>query len=170
MTRRTVALLFAAMILLAASAAPGWAQRGEDTRPVRIYVDLGYVNLFSYPKWFNLGPELEIRLGRLFTLNPDISVWIGQSFARKAKIVPGATLNLRLGRFFVGGGAVRRVSDWPENESDAEIHRGWLLPKAQVGYLAGPTRLTFSILLVQARNDVAFGLTIGMGLGRPARD
>jgi len=170
MTRRTVALLIAAMIIVAASAAPGWAQYREERKPVRLYVDLGYVNLFNYPKWFNLGPEVEFRVGRFFSLNPEVSVWIGQSFGRKVKVVPGATANVRLGRFFIGGGVIHRISDWPENESFATIDRGWLLPKAQVGYFAGSARLTLSVLFVGGANDIAAGLTIGMGIGRPSRD
>lgn len=164
MIRRTAALLIAAMIILAASAAPGWAQRGYDTRPVRLYVDLGYVNLFSYPKWLNLGPELEIRLGRSFTFNPDVSLWIRQSGGGTVRVVPGATVNFRVDRFFVGGGAVGRVSDWTQNAG------GWLVPKAQVGYLAGPTRLTLYGLYLSTTKDVVMGLTIGMGIGRPSRD
>ncbi len=170
MTRTTVALLIVAMIAFTASAAPGPAQGGEETKPIQLYVDLGYVNLFSYPKWFNLGPEMELRLGRFFSVNPEVSVWIGQSFGRKVKVVPGATANFRLGRFFIGGGAIHRVSDWPENPMSVGVDRGWLMPKAQVGYFAGPARLTLSILFVGAADDVAAGLTIGMGMGRPSRD
>jgi hypothetical protein len=170
MTRRTAALWIAAVVILAGAAAPGWAQRGYDTRPVRLYVDLGYVNLFSYPKWLNLGPELEFRLGRVLSVNPEVSLWIGQSFGRKVKVVPGATANVRFGRFIIGGGAAYRVSDWPENPSFAEVDRGWLMPKAQVGYFAGPARLTLSILFPGGANDVAAALTIGMGIGRPSRD
>ncbi len=171
MPRKTIVLMLAAVAVLATVAAqPSWAQPRLDTRPVQLYVDLGYVNLFSYPKWFNLGPELEVRLGRFFSVNPEVSIWIGQSFGRKVQVVPGATANFRLGRFFVGGGVIHRISDWPENGSIAPIDRGWLLPKAQIGYFAGPARLTLSILFVGGANDVAAGLTIGMGLGRSSRD
>jgi hypothetical protein len=164
MSRRTIAFLIAAMVVLAAAAAPVRAQRLEDTRPIRLYVDLGYVNLFSYPKWLNLGPELEVRLGRRFTFNPDVSLWIRQSGGGNVRVVPGATVNLRLDRLFIGGGAVGRISDWDT------LAGGWLVPKAQIGYLAGPTRLTLYGLYLSTSKDVVMGLTIGMGIGRPSRD
>jgi hypothetical protein len=171
MPRKTIVVMIAAAaVLMAAAPQPASAQGGPDRRPIQIYADLGYVNLFSYPKWFNLGPEVEFRLGRYFSLNPEVSLWVGQSFSRRVKVVPGATANVRLGRFLVGGGVIYRISDWPENESFAAIDRGWLLPKAQVGYFAGPTRLTFSVLFVGGANDIAAALTIGMGFGRPSRD
>lgn len=164
MIRRTVVLVIAAGIVLAAAGAPGWAQRSMDTRPVQLYVDLGYVNLFSYPKWMNLGPELELRLGSMITVNPDVAVWFSQSFRGNAKFVPGATANLRFRRFFVGAGAVRRVSEWSTSAS------GWLVPKVQAGYFAGPARLTVSALYLNTTKDVILGMTIGFGIGRRSRD
>ena len=171
MPRKTIVVMLAAgAVFMAVTAVPAAAQYRPEASPIQLYVDVGYVNLFSYPKWFNLGPELEVRLGRFFSINPEVSIWIGQSFGRKVKVVPGATANFRLGRFFVGAGAIHRISDWPENESFAQINRGWLLPKAQVGYFAGPARLTLSVLFVGGANDIAAGLTIGMGIGRRSRD
>jgi hypothetical protein len=168
-TRTFVVATLAAAVLMSAAAIPAAAQPRLDARPVRLVINLGYVNILSQPKWVNFGPELEVRLGRLFSLNPDVSIWFGQSFERKVQVVPGAMLNLRLGRFFVGAGAVRRIPDWPENPTFAEVDRGWLLPKAQVGYLSGPARVTLSMLFVNAADDVAVGLTIGMSIGRPSR-
>ena len=164
MIRRTVVLVIAAGIVLAAAGAPGWAQRSMDTRPVQLYVDLGYVNLFSYPKWMNLGPELELRLGSMITVNPDVAVWFSQSFRGNAKLVPGATANIHFRRFFVGAGAVRRVADWSASAS------GWLVPKVQAGLFAGPARLTVSALYLNTTKDVIMGMTIGFGIGRRSRD
>lgn len=165
MPRKTIALMIvAATVFVAAAARPVVAQPQLDTRPVQLFVDIGYVNLFSYPKWINLGPELELRLGRLVTVNPDVSLWISQSFGRKVKVVPGATVNLRIKRFFVGAGAVRRISDWTESAG------GWLVPKAQIGYFAGPTRLTLSGFYLNTTKDVVAALTISMGIGRRPRD
>jgi hypothetical protein len=165
--------VLAAVLLLAAAAPPASAQRGADRRAVQLYVDLGYVNLFSYPKWFAIGPELEIRLGRLFSLNPGATVWIGQSPAQKVRVVPELTANVRLGRIMLGGGAVYRISAWPVSateEFDGTTDRGWLMPKAQASYALGPTRLTFFLVFPGGRSDVAAGLTLGMGLGRRSRN
>jgi hypothetical protein len=172
MPRKTIVLMIAAgAVFMAAAARPASAQRQPDTRPVQLYVDIGYINLFSYPKWLNLGPELELRLGRVVTVNPDVSIWIGQSFGRKVRVVPGATVNLRLKRFFVGGGAVGRVPEWAGSETGTGARAGgWLVPKAQIGYLAGPARLTLSLLYLSGSKDVVAAATIGMGIGRRPGD
>jgi hypothetical protein len=158
-----VVTLAAAAVLIAAGTRPAIAQYRTETKPVQFSIDLGYVNLFDYPKWITMGPELEIRLGRQFSLNPEVAVWLGQNFRGKAKIVPGATANFHIKRFFFGAGAVRRISDWAEEAS------GGLIPKVQVGYLAGATRLMLSCLYLNTTDDVVIGLTFGMGLGRPPR-
>jgi hypothetical protein len=161
MTRKTIAFMVAAGMLLGLAAThQSWAQFPRTQNPLGFYVDLGYVNLNDYPKWIALGPELELRLGRRFSINPEVSLWFNQSFRGGVNVVPGATVNLRLGRFFVGGGAVRRVSVWAEDAS------GWLLPKVQVGYLTGPSRLTLSLLYLNQTHHVVLGLTIGIGFGR----
>jgi hypothetical protein len=157
---RTVSIIAAGIFLLAASARPGQAQPGPDNRPIKLSINLGYINLFDNPKWLTLGPELELRLHRLVTINPEVSVWLSQTFRGKAKVVPGATVNLRLKRFFVGAGAVRRISDWAENAG------GTLVPKIQAGYLSGPARLTLSALYLNKTKDVVIGLTMGFGIGR----
>ncbi len=167
MPRKTIVLMLAAAAALATAAAgPAAAQERPDQGPVRLYVNLGYVNLFSYPKWIALGPELELRLGRLVTVNPDVSIWIGQSFGRKVRVVPGATVNLRLKRFLIGGGAVGRVPEWAGSETGTGASAaGWLVPKAQIGYMAGPTRLTLSLYYLSGSKDVVAAATIGMGIG-----
>lgn len=170
MRQRRPALTIAAALLLVAMAWPLWAQRRPERRGLQIYADLGYVNLFSYPKWITVGPELELRLGRVFSLNPDVNLWIGQSFGRKVKIVPGLTANIRIRRFVLGGGAVVRISDWPEPTGGATVDRGRIMPKAQIGYELGSARLTFSLVFPGGANEVAAGLTLGMGFGRPGRD
>jgi hypothetical protein len=159
-----------AIALLAGVAPPAPAQGPPDRRPVQLLVDLGYVDLFSYPKWFAIGPQLEVRLGRLFSLNPGAAFWIGHSPGQKVRVVPELTANVRLGRFTLGGGAVYRISEWPDSGIEGESSHGWLMPKAQIGYALGPTRLAFSLLFPGGRNDVAAGLTLSMGLGRGSRD
>ncbi len=172
MPRKALVLMIAATAVLAAVAArPAPAQGRPDRSPVGVYVNIGYVNLFSYPKWITLGPELELRLFRLVTVNPDVSIWIGQSFGRKVRVVPGATVNLRIKRFLIGGGAVGRVPEWAGSETGSgQRAGGWLVPKAQIGYLAGPTRLTASFYYLSGSKDVVAAATIGMGFGGRSRD
>ncbi len=166
MTRKKIATVFivlAGIVLPAASARPGWTQPREETGQLRLYVDIGYVNLFDYPKWIALGPELELRLHRLVSVNPDVAVWIGESPRGTARVVPGATVNLRLRRFFVGVGAVGRISEWGESAS------GWLVPKLQAGYRSGPAKLALYLLYLNQTNEVVAGMTIGFAIGRPPR-
>ena len=165
MSKKTIVVMIAAgAVFMAAAARPAAAQRRLDTRPIQLYIDLGYVNLFSYPKWMAIGPELELRLGGVVTVNPEVAVWFSQSFRGNAKLVPGATANIHFRRFFVGAGAVRRVADWSASAS------GWLVPKVQAGYFAGPARLTVSALYLNTTKDVILGMTIGFGIGRRSRD
>lgn len=164
-------MLAAAAALMTAGAGPAAAQERPDRSPVGLYVNVGYVNLFSYPKWIALGPELELRLGRVVTVNPDLSIWIGQSFGRKVRVVPGATVNLRLRRLLIGAGAVGRVPEWAGNETGTGPRAaGWFVPKAQVGYMAGPTRLTLSLYYLSGSRDVVAAATVSLGIGLRPRD
>lgn len=157
--KRTIGTFIAAAGILLAAGLPARAQPRLDTRPVAFFIDLGYVNLADYPKWILIGSELELRLGRHLSVNPEASIWIRQSRGGAVQFVPGATANLRFGRFFFGGGAVRRVSDWSESAG------GWLVPKFQAGLLTGPTRLTLSAFYLNTSNDVVLSLTVGIGFG-----
>jgi hypothetical protein len=162
MTRanRVFFAIAAAGFLALAPALPARAQARFDTRPVTFLVDLGYINLADYPKWIALGPEVELRLGRFLSLNPEASIWLRQSRGGTVQFVPGATANVHIGRFSIGGGAVRRVSDWSESAGGA------LVPKFQVGLRSGPTRLTLAGYYLNVTNDVVLSLTVGIGVGR----
>jgi hypothetical protein len=157
--KRTIGTFIAAAGILLAAGLPARAQPRLDTRPVAFFINLGYVNLADYPKWILIGSELELRLGRHLSVNPEASIWIRQARGGAVQFVPGATANLRFGRFFFGGGAVRRVSDWSESAG------GWLVPKFQAGLLTGPTRLTLSAFYLNTSNDVVLSLTVGIGFG-----
>lgn len=161
--RRTNPVLIAiaaAGLMALAAAPPARAQARFDTRPVAFLVDLGYVNLTDYPKWIALGAEVDLRLGRFLSVNPEASIWLRQSRGGTVQFVPGVTANVRLGRFFFGGGAVRRVTDW------SEAAGGGLVPKFQAGLRTGPNRLTLAGYYLNVTNDVVLSLTIGIGVGR----
>jgi hypothetical protein len=161
MRGRAIVLMMAAGALLAAGAAlPAQAQYYEETKPLTLFIDLGYVNLSDYPRWIALGPELEVRLGRSITVNPELSAWLRTTLGSTVNIVPGATVNFRLRRFFAGAGAVRRVSDWNEAAG------GWLVPKFQIGFLTGPAKLALSLLYLNRADTVVLGLGLGIGVGR----
>ena len=165
MNRKTIAFMIAAGMLLGLAAArPAGAQSRENERPLGVYINLGYVNLNSYPKWIALGPELELRAGRVVSFNPELSVWIRNSYGSSVHIVPGLTVNFRIKRFFLGGGVVRRISDWTEDAG------GWLVPKFQLGYLSGPAKLALTLHYLNRTNDIVLGLNFGFRLGGRRRD
>jgi hypothetical protein len=156
MTRKTIAFLIAAGMLLGLAAArPAEAQYRERNRPVGLYIDLGYMNLNSVPKWITLGPELELRLGKVITINPEVSFWFRSSFGDTVSIVPGGTINLRIRSFFIGGGVIRRISDWAEEAG------GTVVPKFQAGYASGPVRLSVILLLLNRTDNFVLGLNFG---------
>jgi len=156
MTRKTMAFMIATgMFIGLAAARPAGAQSRKNERPLGVYINLGYVNLNSYPKWIALGPELELRAGRVVSFNPELSVWIRNSFGSSVHIVPGLTVNFRIKRFFLGGGVVRRISDWAEEAG------GTVVPKFQAGYASGPVRLTVALLLLNRTDTFVLGLNFG---------
>ena len=164
MFRRQVVLFFVLGILLATGLTPAWAQyRGPDRAPVRFYADIGYVNLFAYPKWLTIGPEVELRLGRVFSLNPDAMLWVRESRGAHLSLIPGATFNIHIRHFVIGGGATFKIADWDETAGGA------LVPKAQLGYEAGPTRLNFSFYYLSATKEVAVAFSFGLRIGGGSR-
>jgi hypothetical protein len=148
-------MIAAGMFIGLAAARPAGAQSRKNERPLGVYINLGYVNLNSYPKWIALGPELELRAGRVVSFNPELSVWIRNSFGSSVHIVPGLTVNFRIKRFFLGGGVVRRISDWAEEAG------GTVVPKFQAGYASGPVRLSVILLLLNRTDNFVLGLNFG---------
>jgi len=156
MARKTIAFMITAGMLLGLAAArPAEAQFRERNRPVGLYIDLGYMNLNSVPKWITLGPELELRLGKVISINPEVSFWFRSSFGDTVSIVPGGTINLRIRSFFIGGGVIRRISDWAEEAG------GTVVPKFQAGYASGPVRLSVILLLLNQTDNFVLGLNFG---------
>ena len=150
--RALIGVAAAAALILLAAAPPAQAQFRERRRPVSLAVDIGYMNINSHPRWLTLGAELELRLGRVFSLNPEISFWLRDAPNAGLQVVPGGTANLRLGRFFIGGGAVRRISDWSEQAG------GTFVPKAQAGLVLGPARFSAVMLFLNRTDTFVLGL------------
>jgi hypothetical protein len=160
MTKKTTVFMIAAGLVLGLAAArPTWAQSQRAERPLGVYVDIGYVNLNAPPRWIALGPELEWRTGKLITINPDVSIWFQDSFRSAVRLVPGMTVNFRINRIFLGGGVMRRISDWSMDTN------AWFVPKFQIGYLTGPAKLALTVYVPGGNNDIVFGLTIGTRIG-----
>ena len=164
MTRKTIAFMIAAgMFIGLAAARPAEAQFRERDRPVGLYIDLRYMHLNNVTKWWTLGPELELRLGKVISINPEVSFWFRNYFGDAVSIVPGGTVNLRIRSFFIGGGVIRRISDWAEETDGSGV------PKFQAGYASGPVRLSVALLLLNRTDNFVLGLNFGFRLGGDRR-
>jgi hypothetical protein len=161
MNRKNVVLPVMLAVLGAAGAGPLQAQPRMNERPLGVYIDIAYINLSDPPRWMAIGPELEWRINRMLTVNPEVSLWFPDTFRGTIEVIPGLTANIRFNRFFLGGGFVGGVNAWTANEA------GWLVPKLQMGLLMGPAKLALTIHIPGGRNDVAVGLTFGTRIGRP---
>jgi hypothetical protein len=136
------------------------AAQAED-RKIGFLVNLGFMTKEGLsPNWLTLGPELMIPVGTRLSFNPEVTLW-GSSFGfRSYYVVPGAVVNLRIGRFTIGVGAVRRfwVSSFSSGDSSESI-----APKIQVGYRSRNSRITLIAIPLSSRNYVSVGLALGMG-------
>jgi hypothetical protein len=159
--KKIVVLIAACMAFGPISALPARAQSMSTDRPLGVYVDIGYINLSAPPRWIALGPELEWRPLRLITVNPEVALWIQDSFRSAIRFVPGLTVNFRINRIFIGGGVVGRISEWSV-DTDSRF-----VPKLQVGYVTGPAKLALTVYVPGGANDIVLGLTIGTRIGRP---
>jgi hypothetical protein len=162
MGRRTFAFLVAAGLVYGLAGAPSARAQSEKTqRPLGLYLDFGYINLSQPPHWLALGPELEWRLAKPLTINPDVAIWIQDSLRSTVRVVPGVTANIRFNRVFAGAGVVYRVPEWA-TDTTAKI-----VPKLQAGLLMGPARLALTVHLPGGDNDIIWGMSIATRIGRP---
>lgn len=153
--KRTLATLAAVILLFAALALPARAQFRPRSGPLSLSFDIGYMNINSHPRWVTLGAGLQVRLGRALSLDPEVALWVRDFLTSAIHFVPGGTVNLHLGGFFLGGGAVRRISEWTEQAS------GSLVPKLQAGFEPGPVRLAAVLLFLDRTDTFVLGLTFG---------
>ncbi len=92
--------------------------------------------------WFTLDARLGIAVGLYLEISPEVMAVVDDSLDFDViTLYPGAMLNIKLGDFFVGGGAVLPVIFF-----DGESESGNLAPKANVGYRSGNLILTAYIL------------------------
>jgi len=112
--------------------------------------------------WFTLDARIGLPVGAFLEISPEVMAAVDDSLDFDVIwLYPGLMLNLRLGKFFVGAGAVLPVIFF-EGESDS----GNLAPKVNIGYSAGPLTLTAYIFTWTEENmdflEVNFiGATIG---------
>ena len=155
--KRALSLIFLAGLL--ALWVPLSAQTGN--RKIGFLINLGFMTKEGLsPQWMTLGPELALPVGARLSFNPEVTLWQSGFGFRSYYIVPGALVNLRVGRFTFGAGVVKRfwVSRYSEDDSSENI-----VPKFQVGYLSGKARIALVAIPISRHDFVSFGLTLGMG-------
>ena len=134
--------------------------RAEGQR-IGFFANLGVMTKEGLsPYWLTLGPELMIPLGTRWSFNPEVTLWGGNFRFNSFYVVPGALVNLRIGRFTIGVGAVRRfwVSRFSNGDSSEKI-----APKIQVGYRSRNSRITLIVIPLSSRDYVSVGVALGMG-------
>lgn len=134
--------------------------RAEGQR-IGFFANLGVMTKEGLsPYWLTLGPELVLPLGTRWSLNPEVTLWGGNFRFNSFFVVPGVVVNLRIGRFTLGVGAVRRfwVSRFSNGDSSEKI-----APKIQVGYRSRNSRIALIAIPLSALNYVSVGLALGMG-------
>jgi predicted membrane protein len=88
--------------------------------------------------WFTLDARVGLALGKFLEISPEVMFTTDDSLEFDVTwFYPGLLLNLRLGDFFVGAGAVLPIVFY-ERGSES----GNLAPKVNIGYSAGPFALT----------------------------
>lgn len=88
--------------------------------------------------WFTLDARVGLPISASLEISPEVMAAVDDSFDFDALwLYPGLMLNLKLGDFFVGAGAVLPVIFY-EGGSDS----GNLAPKVNFGYSDGPVALT----------------------------
>lgn len=112
------------------------------------------------PYWLTLGAELLLPLGTRWSINPEVTLW-GSNFRFDSYyVVPGVVVNLRIGRFTLGVGAIKRFwfSRFSNSDSSEKI-----APKIQVGYRSRNSRITLIAIPLSSHNYVSLGVAFGMG-------
>jgi hypothetical protein len=156
MTKPRQAVIVAAGTLLAlAFALPAGAQPGPRRSPLGLYINAGYMNLNSAPKWATLGPEVEFRLGKALSLSGELSFWFSGFYGDTVEVVPGGSVNFRLRHFFFSGGVVRRIYDWEDQAS------GPVVPRFQAGFAPGPFKFTIIFLILNSSGYYSLGVNFG---------
>jgi hypothetical protein len=88
--------------------------------------------------WFTLDARVGVPIGESLEISPEVMAAVDDSLDFSALwLYPGLMLNFKLGRFFVGAGAVLPIVFY-EGGSDS----GNLAPKINMGWSAGSVTLT----------------------------
>jgi hypothetical protein len=141
---KKVVLGLAVMGLLVGGAFTGAQAQGR--RPA-FSLNLGaHTNLFSETSfdnfWFTMDARVGIPVSRLLEFSTEIMAMVDDSLNFSAVwLYPSAVLNVKLGDFFVGAGAVLPIVFYDEGADS-----GTLTPKINLGYRNRNLILTFYFL------------------------
>jgi len=130
-----------------------------EKKPVRVYANLGIMlNGFILPEAMAAGLQVDVRLLKPLVLSPEFFVWSHRFQFDDWTLAPALLLNLRLGRFFLGGGVTAMSGG---GYGGYGVHRWAVRPKFNLG-LAG-RRFKMALGAVPIDDGIAGVLTVGLG-------
>lgn len=116
------------------------------------------------PIFWSLGAELDIPLGKIMFISPEL-LFVSYKFEFKNFLVfPGALLNVKLGSFFAGGGVTKVF--FLSGGTMTEIPDAFFL-KVNAGLISENLKITAYIdtpFTSEAFKDFLFGITLGFRL------
>ena len=130
-------------------------------RKIGFLMNMGFMTKEGLsPQWITMGPEIVLPIGSGFSINPEVTLW-GSGFGfRSYFVVPGALVSLRVGRFSIGAGFIKRfwISRYSNDDSSENI-----VTKFQVGYRSRNSRIAIVAVPISRHGYVSLGLAFGMG-------
>jgi hypothetical protein len=128
-------------------------------RAVGLIVNTGVMSRGLYPSWLTVGCGVDVHLNRHLMLRSEIEWWNTEIDLKSYYLVPSATLNVKVKRFFIGAGVLKRrwVSIWG--------NEGWddLEPKLNFGIRGKRIRLTIVTVHKFKGNSNWWGIRLGVG-------
>jgi hypothetical protein len=116
------------------------------------------------PIFWSLGAELDIPLGKIMFISPEL-LFVSYKFEFKHFLVfPGALLNVKFGSFFAGGGVTKAF--FLSGGTMTEIPDAFFL-KVNAGLISDNLKITAYIdtpFTSEAFKDFIFGITLGFRL------
>lgn len=161
--KRVLMVLLVIGIVAAAALGPVWGQDKKVTFSLNAGVQTNIFQGSSFDKaWFTLDARAGISLGRAFVLSPEVMGLFNYGFDDDAStfvLFPGLLANCRIGKFFVGAGAVLPIGFFEGETDTADI-----APKINIGYASGHLQMT-AYFIIWTDLDFLDYNTAGINIG-----
>jgi hypothetical protein len=134
-------------------------------RPVTVFLNAGLMlNGFIVPEELTFGLQADVHLGKLLMVCPEFNVWTNHFHFHTLTYVPGATLNIKFGRFFAGVGGVAMKGGGYGGFGFGGVSTWVVRYKLNIGYRTQHFKLALAgIPFYPIEDGVAGVLTVGYG-------